>query len=71
MRIEIGQIGRIAEGDDAGSYVKVVDDSQNTGGFLILTSKKHDMSDGFDNWVEDPESLSKYFEEAAWIIKWR
>ena len=66
----VGIVGRIVEGDDAGSYVKVLDDSENTGGYIILTSSHHDMSDGFDNWVQDRESLSAYFEESRWVVNW-
>lgn len=70
MDIEIGTVGRIVEGDEAGSYVKVVDDASNTGGYLVLTSANPDMSDAFDNWVEDRESLSRYFEESRWVVTW-
>ena len=70
MDIKIGVVGRIMEGDEAGSYVKVVDDSSSTGGYLVLTSANPDMSNGFDNWVEDRESLARYFEESRWAINW-
>lgn len=70
MDIKIGVVGRIMEGDEAGSYVKVLDDSSNTGGYLVLTSSSPDMSDSFDNWVENRESLSRYFEESRWAIDW-
>ena len=70
MDISVGVVGRIAEGDEAGSYVKVLDDSENTGGYIILTSSHQDMSDGFDNWVQDRESLSAYFEESRWVVNW-
>jgi len=70
MDIKIGVVGQIMEGDDAGSYVKVVDDSVNTGGYLVLTSTASDMSDGFDNWVDDRTSLSRYFEESRSVVNW-
>lgn len=70
MEIKIGLVGRIVEGDDIGSYVKVLDDSQNTGGYLILTSAHQDMSDGADNWVEDWDTLSRYFQESRWVVEW-
>lgn len=70
MDIKIGVIGKIVDGDETGSYVKVVDDASNTGGYLILTSTNPDMSDGFDNWVEDRKSLSRYFEESRWVVTW-
>lgn len=70
MDIKIGVVGQIASGDEAGSYVKIVDDRSNTGGYLILTSKCPDMSDSFDSWAEDRESLSRYFEESLWDVTW-
>lgn len=70
MEIKIGVVGRVVEGDETGSYLKVVDDSANTGGYLVLTSANVDMSDAFDNWVEDHESLSRYFAESRWVVNW-
>lgn len=70
MEIKIGPIGRIVMGDELGSYVKVLDDSENTGGYLILISAHQDMSDGGDNWVEDQDMLERYFSESQWVIDW-
>jgi len=70
MEVRIGQVGRIIAGDEVGKYVKVVDDKENTGGYLILTADAPDMQVGFDNWVEDKEALSSYFVEAGWSIEW-
>jgi hypothetical protein len=70
MDIKIGTLGRIIEGDDIGLYVRVLDDSHNTGGYLILTSTHQDMSDGADNWVEDRDTLSRYFFESHWVVEW-
>ena len=72
MKIEIGKKGLITEGDIKGWYIRVDDDSDNTGGFLILTSPDPDMSSimGHDNWVENEESLRSFFLESSWIIDW-
>jgi hypothetical protein len=35
MLIEIRKIGKFAAGEDAGTYVKVLDDADCTRGFLI------------------------------------
>lgn len=70
MDIKIGLIGRIVDGDEVGSYLKVIDDSTNTGGYIVLTSASVDMSDAFDNWVEDRESLARYFQESRWSVVW-
>jgi hypothetical protein len=68
--IRIGEIGRIKRGDELGKYVKILDDSQSTGGYLILTSSNADFISGFDNWVENFDILKKYFEESGWEVEW-
>ena len=71
VQIKIGIIGKILAGDDIGQYVKIEDDSQSTGGFLILTNLEVDFTgEGFDNWVKDYKSLQKYFKESNWKISW-
>ena len=37
--IEIGKVGIIESGNDIDSQVKVIDDSENTGGLLLLAGK--------------------------------
>lgn len=70
MEIKIAHVGRIIDGDDIGLYVKVLDDSKTTGGFLVFTSTDQRMSNVYDNWVADRETLSRYFEESGWVIEW-
>lgn len=70
MNIEIGKIGRIVEGDDKGQYIRIVDDAENTGGFLILISSTNTFEEGFDSWVENLDSLQGFFEESNWLIEW-
>jgi hypothetical protein len=70
--ITIGKIGVIERGDDVGLQVKVLDDSESTGGFLIITGKNlNDKSlEAFDVWVASKEELQGYFEESNWAVKW-
>ena len=72
MNIEIGKVGLIDEGDMKGWYIRVDDDTINTGGFLILYNLCPDMSSssGYDGWVENKEYLKDFFEESSWNIKW-
>ena len=70
MEIKVGEIGKIVAGEELGSYIKVIDDGANTGGFLILTAEAPDMTDGFDSWVENKEMLQRFFEEAGWTVEW-
>jgi len=68
--IQIGRIGQIITGDELGRYVKIVDDSESTGGFLILTADDLEFHAGHDNWVEDTDALRRYFQEAGWLVEW-
>jgi hypothetical protein len=70
MEIKIGRIGRILAGDDVEKYVKIVDDFENTGGFLVLTASDFQMSECFDDWVENGDVLRKYFEASRWVVQW-
>jgi hypothetical protein len=70
MEIQIGVLGKIIAGDEAGSFIKILDDSKNSGGFLILTATTHEMNDGFDNLVENKSSLKQYFIESGWDVRW-
>lgn len=69
--LRIGIVGRILSGEEVGRYVKVVDDSENTGGYLILTAADKELADaGADAWVETRDDLAAYFEESAWTVEW-
>lgn len=69
--IRIEKTGQIIRGDDAGSYVKIIDDRNNTGGYLVLVSNSPEFSDGYDDWVESVDALKEYFQESKWDIQWR
>ena len=68
--IYIGRIGRILEGDETGWMLQVIDDAENTGGFLVVTWHDDIEGSGYDGWVEDYESLEQYFEDSHWVIEW-
>jgi hypothetical protein len=70
MEIKIGSTGRICSGENCGGFVKVVDDADATGGYLILTSSNPDFSPGFDDWVEDIEAVNRHFVAMGWVIDW-
>jgi hypothetical protein len=51
--IPFGTLGLVKVGDGVGGYVEVLDDAENTGGFLICTYAASDRSpEAFDDWVE-------------------
>ncbi|HLJ29058.1 MAG TPA: hypothetical protein VKY85_20275 [Candidatus Angelobacter sp.] len=66
---KIGKKGRIKNGKYAGFFVRIEDDSQNTGGYLILIWQDV-PSEGYDNWVENSADLEQFMCEAGWDIEW-
>jgi hypothetical protein len=72
MNIEFDKIGIIAEGEMKGWYIKIDNDSKNTGGFLIIYNPSPDMSSnsGYDDWVENEECLKKFFLESSLVVDW-
>lgn len=69
--IRIHTPGRVVAGDSVGLYVEIVDDSKNTGGFLVLQHWEDDPSGWvYDDWVETRSDLEKYFKEGNWIVEW-
>jgi hypothetical protein len=70
--MQIGVVGRITAGKEQGSFVRVEDDTQNTGGFLILIAADADfLEGGSDYWVEDRDSLEQFARESDWVVEWK
>lgn len=70
--LRTGAVGRIIRGDtEVGRLVEVVDDSENTGGYLIVTrSDEKSRPETFDSWVESIVDVETYFDEVHWVIDW-
>jgi hypothetical protein len=65
----IGKKGRIRAGKDADFFVRIEDDAENTGGYLILIWKDA-PSIGYDYWVENLDDLEQFLRESSWDIEW-
>lgn len=64
-------VGRIASGEEQARYVRVEDDREQTGGFLILTAADPGLStDVADYWVETEADLRAFFDESNWVVEW-
>lgn len=70
MQVPVARTGKILAGDEAGWFIKVIDDKADSGGFLILTSATPTFTSVFDNWVDSHDALVGYFLEAGWKIEW-
>jgi hypothetical protein len=69
--VRVGTLGRITAGNEAGRVVEVVDDSRNTGGWLIFTYADLDRSpEVFDAWVESIVDVELYFDDRNWHVEW-
>ena len=70
--LPVGVLGEIVAGTDTGRFVEIVDDGENTGGFLIVTYADADRSPVvFDAWVESIIEVEMYFEESGWSVRWQ
>lgn len=67
--------GRIINSDKPGHRVKVTDDAEDTGGFLILEwwdePSDSRQSATFDSWVTDESALQAFFSETGWQVDWQ
>jgi hypothetical protein len=66
---KITKKGRIKNGKYADFFVRIEDDSQNTGGYLILIWQDAPPV-GYDYWVENLVDLEQFMSEAGWDIEW-
>ena len=74
MKIQIDTIGDVLNSVEPGHKIRVVDDSGDTGGFLIYEwwegSDGPNEHGGFDSWVQDRDSLQQFFAETGWSVDW-
>jgi len=65
------KIGRIIRGKHRNWFIKVKDDTKQTGGYYVLICKTNSFKDNvYDDWLENYEDLKQYFLEKKWEIKW-
>ena len=69
--IRLHTIGEILDGDEVGRFVEVLDDFDNSGGYLIMTYADESRSpEVFDAWVENIIDVENFFEESSWTVQW-
>jgi hypothetical protein len=74
VTIPIGVVGLIRSDEKRGLYIgwyiKVFDDTEESGGYYILQSRSKDFrGEGYDDWVL-PEHLEGYFAGSGWELDW-
>jgi hypothetical protein len=74
IKIPFGILGRVLNGEHPNMMIRVDDDAENTGGFLIYQwwdgSNGPNEHGAFDNWVETQAKLERFFEQSGWLIEW-
>jgi hypothetical protein len=74
MQVRVGTTGSVTNTDRRGHCVRVEDDRANTGGFLVYEwwegSNGPNENAAFDSWVESQVELSRFFQEAGWLVQW-
>ena len=73
--IRIGIVGIVTNGEYPNMRIRIEDDSENTGGFLIYQwwegSNGPNAQNAFDDWVETKDTLGKYLAESGWVVEWQ
>jgi len=60
--IKLNTQGIITDGEYRGWYIYIQEDLENTGGYYVFFEKTLEKdSEGYDAWMEDFNSLKKYF----------
>lgn len=70
MDIRFDTIGKIVEGKNKGWYIKLVDDSEKSGGVFIIEFPNPQSGEGFNSWLERKSDIEGYFSECNWKIDW-
>lgn len=71
MKIERERYGHILAGLYEGYFVKISDDTAETGGYYIyLINHLSAPTDGGDFWVQGQAGLDSFVESARWEIDW-
>ncbi len=74
MNLPLDTVGNVLNSDHAGHKIKILDDSESTGGYLIYewwdNSNGPNQSHSFDSWVENLSAVESFLKEKAYIVVW-
>ncbi len=68
--IEINKTGKIVKGNYFGWHIRILNDRDYTGGFLLLLLSPFNPADSYDHWVSDARELKQYVAAQGWEIDW-
>ena len=70
QEIRQGITGKIAHGRYQGQFIKVIDDSPNTSGYVVFRGKSESLDDAYDDWMQTWELVEQHFMIREWEIEW-
>lgn len=70
MQLEYNTIGKITAGENCGWFVKIINDTNDSGGYFIYEFEDSDGVNGFDTWLENETHVKGYIYENEWEIDW-
>ncbi|AJQ28764.1 hypothetical protein [Pelosinus fermentans] len=69
--VKVNAKGKINNGKLVNRYIWIIDDSENTGGYLVIQSPTISFEgEGFDNWFVTLEEVEQFINYNKWEIEW-
>ena len=68
--IEINKTGKITQGDYFGWHIKILNDKDYTGGYLVMLTSPFNAKDSYDIWISDARELKNHIARHNWQIDW-
>ncbi len=70
-RLRPDVVARVVAGPERGHFIKLKDDSEVSGGVLIITSSDPAFErDGWDVWVAGWAEVTSFFDANGWQVEW-
>lgn len=67
----LGTLGEIVEGEEAGRFIEVLDDRNNSDGYLICTyADDQRCHEPLVSWVATYDEVNAVFFESNWTVEW-
>lgn len=71
MTVPVGVTGRVVAGPERGHFIRIDDDSDASGGVLIITAVDSTFTgEAWDIWVSSLEEVEGFFTANGWEVQW-